>query len=86
MGIVVTRKADWETFGRGLLRPWIMLFTEPILFTVSLYMAFIYGVLFLDFTAYPGVYQKTRGWSVSISGLSFLGIGIGMAIATIISP
>lgn len=86
MGVPVTNDVCLESFGRGLLRPWLMLFTEPILFAVSLYMAFIYGVLFLDFTAYPGVYQKSRGWSVSISGLSFLGIGVGMAIATAISP
>ncbi len=63
-----------------------MLFTEPILFALSLYMAFIYGVLFLDFTAYPVVFQKARSWSVSISGLSFVGMGAGMAFATMLSP
>ncbi|KAF2719792.1 MFS general substrate transporter [Polychaeton citri CBS 116435] len=73
-------------FAQTLLRPWIMLFTEPILFSFSLYMAFIYGVLFLDFTAYPIVFQQTRGWSVGISGLSFTGIGVGMVLATILSP
>lgn len=70
----------------GLTRPWIMLFTEPILFLLSLYMAFVYGILYLDFTAYPIVFRESRGWSMSISGLSFLGIGLGMAIATAGSP
>ncbi|POS71087.1 MFS multidrug transporter [Diaporthe helianthi] len=63
-----------------------MLFTEPILISLSLYMAFIYSVLFLDFTAYPIVFQSARGWSLGISGLSFLGIGLGMAIAALLSP
>ncbi|RYO79889.1 hypothetical protein DL764_009963 [Monosporascus ibericus] len=75
-----------DRFIQNLVRPWIMLFTEPILFPLSLYMAFLYGVLFLDFSAYPVVFQLARGWSVSISGLSFLGIGIGMAFAAILSP
>lgn len=70
----------------GLTRPWIMLFTEPILFLLSLYMAFVYGILYLDFTAYPIVFRESRGWSMAISGLSFLGIGLGMAIATAGSP
>ena len=70
----------------NLTRPWLMLFTEPILFWLSLYMAFVYGILYLDFTAYPIVYGQSRGWSAGISGLSFLGLAIGMAIATVASP
>ena len=68
-----------------LTRPWMMLFTEPILFLLSLYMAFVYGILYLDFTAYPVVYRETRGWPAGIAGLSFLGIGVGMAVATVAS-
>lgn len=75
-----------KRFAVSLTRPWIMLFTEPILIALSLYMAFIYGVLFLDFTAYPIVFQRARGWSLGISGLSFLGIGLGMATAAVLSP
>ncbi|KAL1633412.1 hypothetical protein SLS58_011103 [Diplodia intermedia] len=69
-----------------LTRPWVMLFTEPILFLLSLYMAFCYGILYLDFTAYPVVFAQTRGWAPGPAGLSFLGIGIGMALATACSP
>ena len=70
----------------SLTRPWLMLFTEPILFSLSLYMAFVYGILYLDFTAYPIVYEQSRNWSPGISGLSFLGLALGMAIATLGSP
>ncbi|RYP47622.1 hypothetical protein DL768_006351 [Monosporascus sp. mg162] len=70
----------------NLARPCIMFFTEPILFLLSLYMAFVYGILYLDFTAYPYVFQNARHWSAGLSGLSFLGIGVGMAIATASSP
>lgn len=67
-------------------RPWKMLATEPILLALSTLMAFIYGVLFLDFSAYPIVFTQKRGWSTASSGLSFLGIGFGMLVATALSP
>ncbi|KAL2856457.1 major facilitator superfamily domain-containing protein [Aspergillus pseudoustus] len=69
-----------------LTRPVNMLFTEPILFLLSLYMAFVFGILYLDFTAYPIIYRDTRNWSPGTAGLSFLGICTGMTIATLISP
>ncbi|GME80727.1 unnamed protein product [Ambrosiozyma monospora] len=46
-----------EIVENNLTRPLHMLFTEPILFTVSLYNAFIYGMLYLFLTAYPIVFQ-----------------------------
>lgn len=85
-GLNNTREPRFTRFTQSLRRPWIMLFTEPILFALSLYMAFIYGVLYLDFTAYPVVFQTARGWSLSISGFSFSGIGVGMALAAALSP
>ncbi|KAF2111074.1 major facilitator superfamily domain-containing protein [Lophiotrema nucula] len=85
-GIVPPRQSFKEQYATNLTRPCIMLFTEPILFTLGLYSAFVWGILYLDFTAYPVVFQTTRGWSEGIAGLSFLGIGLGMAIATTSSP
>ena len=38
------------------------------------------GILYLCFVAYPIVFTELRGWSVGISGLAFLGIGIGTMI------
>ncbi|KAH8891939.1 MFS general substrate transporter [Thozetella sp. PMI_491] len=64
----------------NLARPWRMLFTEPILLLLSIYMAFLYGTLYLDFTAYPIIYRDLRGWPVGASSLSLLGIGLGIAI------
>ncbi|KAF7537525.1 hypothetical protein G7054_g3700 [Neopestalotiopsis clavispora] len=80
-----TQKEWARDFRHSLARPWLMFFREPILFFLSLYMSFIYGVLFLKFTAYPVVFEMSRGWSLSISGLSFLGIAGGMIVATILS-
>ncbi|KAH7126683.1 major facilitator superfamily domain-containing protein [Dendryphion nanum] len=85
-GIKPNHMSFKDQYATNLTRPWLMLFTEPILFTLGLYSAFVWGILYLDFTAYPVVFQQSRHWSEGISGLSFLGIGVGMAIATASSP
>ncbi|PSN64095.1 MFS general substrate transporter [Corynespora cassiicola Philippines] len=85
-GFPTVRKSFKEQYSTNLIRPWIMLFTEPILFVLGLYSAFVWGLLYLDFTAYPFVYQQSRGWTEGMAGLSFLGIGLGMIMATASSP
>ena len=70
-----------EAFSTGLKRPWILLFTEPIVFLLSLYMAIIYGTLYLLFGAYPIVYRVGRHWNEGVSGLPFIGVAIGMVSA-----
>lgn len=69
----------------SLLRPWILLFKEPIVLLLSIYMAIIYGTLYMLFAAFPIVYQEKRGWSAGIGGLAFLGIMVGMVIAVVYS-
>ncbi|KAK9335926.1 major facilitator superfamily domain-containing protein [Lipomyces starkeyi] len=67
-----------EVFKRALFRPWIFLFLEPIVLIASLYMAIIYGTVYMFMGAMPIVYNEHRGWSVGIGGLSFLGIMVGI--------
>ncbi|KAL3472747.1 major facilitator superfamily domain-containing protein [Aspergillus californicus] len=74
-----------EAFKTALSRPWILLFREPIVFLLSLYMAIVYGTLYMLFAAYPIVFQMTRGWNQGIGALPFLGIMVGMLIAVVYS-
>ncbi|KAM0559556.1 hypothetical protein ACHAPJ_004079 [Fusarium lateritium] len=68
-------------FKIALLRPWILLFKEPIVLLTSIYMAIIYGTLYLCFAAFPIVFQQGRGWSPGTGGLAFIGIAVGMLFA-----
>lgn len=70
-----------EVFKTSLSRPWILLFKEPIVLLLSIYMAIIYGTLYMCFGAFPIVYQQGRGWSPGIGGLAFLGVAVGMLLA-----
>jgi len=69
----------------NLSRPFIMAVTEPICIFWNGYISLIYGILYLCFVAYPIVFTEERGWSVGMTGLSFVGIGIGSMIGIILA-
>lgn len=71
----ITPKA---AFSKALSRPWVLLFLEPIVLLISIYMAILYGTLYMLFGAFPIVFAEKRGWSQGISGLAFLGVAVGM--------
>ena len=52
----------------------------------SLYIAAIYGILYLCFTAYPIVFVEIRGWGPGVAGLAFLGIGVGAMLSVASEP
>ncbi|KAG7290602.1 hypothetical protein NEMBOFW57_000605 [Staphylotrichum longicolle] len=70
-----------EQIKTTLLRPWILLFREPIVFLTAIYLAIVYGTLYMLFAAFPIVFQQQRGWSPGIGGLAFIGVAIGMLFA-----
>ena len=71
----VTPKA---AFSKALARPWALLILEPIVLLISIYMAILYGTLYMLFGAFPIVFEQNRGWSQGIGGLAFLGVAVGM--------
>jgi multidrug resistance protein len=66
-----------------LLKPFIMLALEPMLMAVTLYMSFVYGIVYLLFEAYPFVFVKNHGFNAGENGLAFLGFFTGGVLATI---
>ncbi len=65
-------------FSVGIIRPWKLLFTEPIVLMLSLYTAIIYATLYSLFAAFPIVFQQGHGWSPGIGGLAFIGALVGI--------
>ena len=60
-----------------------MLVQEPILISLTLYMSFIYGLLYLFFESYPISFQEKRGWEQGLAALPFIGIMIGVLIGCV---
>jgi MFS family permease len=60
----------------NLLAPFRLLLS-PVVFFISAYIATIYGCLYLLFTTVTHVFQDVYGWSTELSGLSYIGLGLG---------
>jgi DHA1 family multidrug resistance protein-like MFS transporter len=69
-----------EIVTRNVTRPVRMLFTEPILLLLTIYTAFIYGILYLFLEAYPIVFVG-YGFKGGIVELPYLALALGMIIA-----
>lgn len=70
-----------ELITKNFSRPLRLLFTEPIVLLLSIYMAFIYGLLYLFLTAYPIVFQQIHGFNPGVGGLPYFGMVFGMMSA-----
>ncbi len=75
------RKTMPQQFKAALLRPWVLLFNEPIVLLTALYMAILYDTLYILIAAFPIVFGLGRGWSAGVAGLPFIGIAGGMLVA-----
>ncbi|KAL9595965.1 MAG: hypothetical protein Q9219_006125 [cf. Caloplaca sp. 3 TL-2023] len=72
-----------KSFSVALSRPWVLLFKEPIVLLLTIYMAIIYGTLYMMFGAFPIVYQQNRHWTQGVGSLPFLSVLVGMLLAVI---
>ena len=68
----------------GILRPLKMLFLSPIIILLSLYMSFTYGLLYLLFTTIPTVFIGTYHWDPEMTGLAYIGLGVGFVTSLIV--
>ncbi|UKZ78967.1 hypothetical protein TrVFT333_006716 [Trichoderma virens FT-333] len=71
----------WAT--ESLVRPMQLLFTEPIVLFLSLYIGFDFAVLYAFFASIPFVFQQTYGFNSHQNGLVFIALGIGTLLATL---
>ncbi|KAL1858190.1 hypothetical protein Daus18300_010072 [Diaporthe australafricana] len=81
-----SKKSTAQLMKVNLSRPFVLSFTEPILWFFNIWISVIYGILYLCFVAYPIVFTQQRGWGPGQTGLSFIGIGIGTLVAIFLEP
>ena len=80
----------WETPNRtflsilkgALVRPFVLLGTQPILQILAFYLAFLYGLVYLLYTTLPILWTSHYHESIDIAGLNYLSLGIGYLIGT----
>ncbi|RFU29946.1 hypothetical protein B7463_g6396, partial [Scytalidium lignicola] len=81
-----SNKSIPRTIGYSLLRPFQLLFLEPMCTNLCLFSAILLGILYLFFGAFPLVFQTNHGFTLSQVGLSFLGMFVGMLAAAATDP
>ncbi|KAL1791827.1 hypothetical protein ACET3X_009578 [Alternaria dauci] len=70
-----------DVVNMSLLKPITLNFTEPIVFLLNLYIALIYGLLYIWFESFPLVFEGLYGFNLGLEGVAFLGILVGTFIA-----
>ena len=65
---------------KNVTRPLRILFTEPIVLLMTIYMSFIYGLLYLSLTAYSIVFSDVFGFSLGVAGIPFMALILGAFI------
>ncbi|WPH05002.1 MFS general substrate transporter [Acrodontium crateriforme] len=79
-----------EINGRALLakylsKPFLMLIYEPILLLMTIYISFIYGILYLFFETYPLTFHAQRSWSLGKTGLPFIAVMVGVIAGGVVN-
>ena len=80
----VSGQTKKDLFLRSIVRPAKMLCLSPIVMLMSIYMAVVYGILYLLFTTFTFVFEEGYHFSESNVGLTYIGAGIGMMIGLVV--
>ncbi|KAG6999591.1 efflux pump kojT [Physcia stellaris] len=84
--ILLNRDHRGDQLGHALYRPFLLTFREPIIMLIALYLTVIYIILFTFLNGYTFIFTETHHFSEGLTGLSFLGIGIGLCLASSLVP
>ncbi|KAK7712942.1 hypothetical protein SLS63_012231 [Diaporthe eres] len=75
-----------KTLATAFVRPFRMLFTQPIIQVLAIYMMFLYGIMYLILSTFPGLWAS-YGMSTGIGGLNYIALGLGFFLgAQICAP
>jgi multidrug resistance protein len=75
-----------RTIAYSLMRPFQLLLLEPMCLNLCLFSAILLGILYLFFGAFGVVFKGNHGFTLSQTGLSFLGIFVGMIAGILTDP
>lgn len=68
---------------QGLTLP-LRMFLSPVVAVFCLYMALVYGLLYLLITTVTDVYGEIYHWSPENTGLAYIGLGVGFLLGLLV--
>lgn len=76
---VFSQDRSWQTImAKSLSRPFALFAHEPIIQLLGIYMAYLYGLLYLFLTTIPSIFLGVYHQSTGIAGLHYIALGIGL--------
>lgn len=66
----------------ALTRPFRLLFTQIIVQVLAVYMAYLYGLMYLVLSTFPTLWINNYHETVGIGGLNYISLGVGFFLGT----
>lgn len=66
----------------AFIRPFRLLGTQPIIQVLAIYMAYLYGLIYLVLSTFPGLWNNRYHESIGIGGLNYISLGLGFFLGT----
>ncbi|ODV78876.1 MFS general substrate transporter [Suhomyces tanzawaensis NRRL Y-17324] len=76
-------ETTWGKISVQISRPIKLLVTHPMVLGLGVFMAFVYGFMYLMIVTFPDVFRGRYGFGVGIAGLMYLPMGIGYIVGTV---
>ncbi|KAG7093210.1 hypothetical protein E1B28_006897 [Marasmius oreades] len=73
------QKNIWRSILVSCYKPFQLVMYDQMALLLNLWSSVVLGILYLAFQAFPVIFGDNHGFNMQEVGLSFLGIGIGMA-------
>ena len=71
-----------KTLKLALVRPFILLGTQPIIQVLAVYLTYLYGVVYLVLATLPTLWTERYHELIGIAGLNYISLGLGELIGT----
>ena len=65
-----------------LSRPFVLLGSQVIIQVIALYMAFLYGILYLVLSTFADMWSSTYGEPIGIASLNYISLAVGLMLGT----
>lgn len=77
-----TEKKISKVLGVALIRPFKLLGTQIIIQFIAVYMAYLYGLMYLLLSTFPKLWEQTYHENTGIGGLNYISLGGGFFLGT----
>lgn len=72
----------FKKFETALIRPFRLLTTQPIIQVLAIYMAYLYGTVYLMLSTFPALWTIRYHQNVGVGGLNYISIGLGLFLGS----